>query len=356
MKAVRATPERGFDVWTELWRLAQPADIVGWTSTLGIVFFGSSAGCSSRRCPRRATAPWRAWASGRMSARSARPVVLSLFCLPGALMSLRFPAFLALVSLLVVPVAADEKVDHDFNWKLRREAAERPKVMQTLHVLTDVHGPRLTGSPNYKAAGRLGREATHRVGPGERTPGALGLRPSRAGATNASRRFVVSPYTDTLTVEVVAWTPGTNGAVRGQAVQIVLAGAARRRRRWPRSSSARRRTSKARLCWWARRPWSRGVRAARQAPRRCGTEDAVRPEQPQPQPDVAADDGGGRRTAGPAAGPGAPDRQPGRREARRVPRRQRRAGPRERRAAASTARCAPSTTAPSTSPRPCRPS
>jgi PAT family beta-lactamase induction signal transducer AmpG len=38
LKVMRATPGRGFDVWTELWRLVQPADLVGWTSTLGVVF------------------------------------------------------------------------------------------------------------------------------------------------------------------------------------------------------------------------------------------------------------------------------------------------------------------------------
>ena len=44
LKVMRATPERGFDLWTELWRLAQPADIVGWTSTLGVVFFAIIGG------------------------------------------------------------------------------------------------------------------------------------------------------------------------------------------------------------------------------------------------------------------------------------------------------------------------
>ena len=47
-------------------------------------------------------------------------------------MSLRLPAILTTALLLVVPIAADEKVDRDTNWKLRREAAERPQVMQTL--------------------------------------------------------------------------------------------------------------------------------------------------------------------------------------------------------------------------------
>ena len=44
LKAMRATPGRGLDLWTELWRLAAPADVVGWTSTLGVVLFAAIAG------------------------------------------------------------------------------------------------------------------------------------------------------------------------------------------------------------------------------------------------------------------------------------------------------------------------
>ena len=132
----------------------------------------------------------------------------------------RFPATLAVVLVLAAPLAADETIDRDMNWKIRREAAERPQVMQTLHVLTDVYGPRLTGSPNYKAAAdwavkqltSWGLENAH-------------LEPwdfGHPGWTNErASGFVVAPYTDTLTLEVVGWTPGTNGTVRGQAVQIL---------------------------------------------------------------------------------------------------------------------------------------
>ena len=44
LKAMRASPERGFDLWTELWKLAAPADIVGWTSALGVVLFALIGG------------------------------------------------------------------------------------------------------------------------------------------------------------------------------------------------------------------------------------------------------------------------------------------------------------------------
>jgi hypothetical protein len=38
-------------------------------------------------------------------------------------------------------------------WKIRQEATSRSQILATLHMFTDVYGPRLTGSPNLKAAG-----------------------------------------------------------------------------------------------------------------------------------------------------------------------------------------------------------
>ena len=45
-----------------------------------------------------------------------------------------------------------ETIDRDVYWKIRAEAVERSQILNTLHMLTDVYGPRLTGSPNLKGA------------------------------------------------------------------------------------------------------------------------------------------------------------------------------------------------------------
>ena len=47
---------------------------------------------------------------------------------------------------------AQERVDSDINAKIRKEATGNTKILHTMHYLTDVYGPRLTGSPNHKAA------------------------------------------------------------------------------------------------------------------------------------------------------------------------------------------------------------
>src|SRR5687767_15930574 len=61
-------------------------------------------------------------------------------------------------------LAAEERPDEAVFWKIRQEATARSQILQTLHVLTDVYGPRLTGSPNLKAAGEWAIEQMHAWG------------------------------------------------------------------------------------------------------------------------------------------------------------------------------------------------
>lgn len=123
-------------------------------------------------------------------------------------------------AVLVAPMAADESVDHDMNWKLRRLASEQSQVMQTLHMLTDVYGPRLTGSPSYEAAAKWAVEQLTAWGLKN-----AHLEPWDFGhpgwSNERASMLMVSPVADTLTGEVLAWTPGTQGTVRAAAVQIV---------------------------------------------------------------------------------------------------------------------------------------
>lgn len=68
---------------------------------------------------------------------------------------MRFPAFL-LIALLAVPAAAQqpdrEPIDSTAVRTIVAEAAERGQVAEIAAWLTDLHGPRLTGSPNLERA------------------------------------------------------------------------------------------------------------------------------------------------------------------------------------------------------------
>jgi hypothetical protein len=117
--------------------------------------------------------------------------------------------------------SAQERLDADMQWKIRREATDNSQLMRTLQVLTDVYGPRLTGSPNLKDASEWvvktatswGLKNAHLEPWNFGHPGWLNERLSV---------HVVSPVKDALVVEALAWTPGTNGAVTAQTVPLEL--------------------------------------------------------------------------------------------------------------------------------------
>jgi len=125
------------------------------------------------------------------------------------------------VALAAVTARADEATSRDIYWKIRREAAENSQIMKTLHVLTDVYGPRLTGSPNLKSAGEWAVTQMESWGftNGRLEPWDFG----KPGWLN--ERFtahLVSPVKDALVGEVLAWTPSTSGPVTGSVVNLIL--------------------------------------------------------------------------------------------------------------------------------------
>lgn len=116
--------------------------------------------------------------------------------------------------------ARPERVNAEVYWKIRREAQENSRLMQTVHVLTDRYGPRLTGSPNFKAAADWAAKQMEEWGLRN-----VRLEPwdfKHPGWQNERlSAHLVAPVKDHLVCEALAWTPSTNGAARGQAVQVV---------------------------------------------------------------------------------------------------------------------------------------
>jgi carboxypeptidase Q len=110
--------------------------------------------------------------------------------------------------------------DPDIQARIRKEGTENSQIMRTMHFLTDVYGPRLTGSPNHKAAAEWaikqmaswGFDNTHLEPWDFGHPGWLNERASG---------HVISPYKEPLVFEVLAWTPSTNGAITGKVYQMI---------------------------------------------------------------------------------------------------------------------------------------
>src|SRR6187549_1893611 len=125
---------------------------------------------------------------------------------------------LVMVALTATPFA-QEKLDKDIEWKIRREATDNSQIMHTMHFLTDVYGPRLTGSPNLKAAQDWVVKETTRWGlkNAHLEPWSFG----HPGWVNERLSVhAISPFKDSLVTEALAWTPGTSGAVTAQVVQL----------------------------------------------------------------------------------------------------------------------------------------
>lgn len=124
------------------------------------------------------------------------------------------------LTLAAAPPPPGERIDHETNARIREEARERSQIMKTLHVLTDVYGPRLTGSPNHKAAAEWAVKQMTEWGfeNGRLEPWDFG----RTGWLNERfSGFIVSPVRDSLVGEVLGWTPSTSGTVVADAIQIV---------------------------------------------------------------------------------------------------------------------------------------
>jgi carboxypeptidase Q len=130
-------------------------------------------------------------------------------------MSLRKP-FIAIL-LLAAPLFA--QLDPDINSKIRQEETQHSQIMHTMHFLADVYGPRLTGSPNHKAAAEWAlREMTQwgftnaHLEPWDfGHPGWLNERASG---------YMLTPIQSRLDFRVLGWTPSTKGTVTAEAVVI----------------------------------------------------------------------------------------------------------------------------------------
>jgi hypothetical protein len=127
-------------------------------------------------------------------------------------------ALLCLVPLLVI---AQEQVDLSVVNRIKSEAVENSKIMDYLFYLTDVNGPRLAGSPGYKAAGDWVVKTLTEVG-------ISNPRLEKWGPFNRGWDFtyysghMIEPSYLPLIGAPVAWTAGTNGPVTGDAMMAQI--------------------------------------------------------------------------------------------------------------------------------------
>lgn len=126
--------------------------------------------------------------------------------------------------LLVLSVFAPltlAQVSTDIGRAIREEEKNNSQIMKTMHYFTDVYGPRLTGSPNHKAAADWAVKQMLAWGFDKAELEAWDF--GHPGWVNErASGFIVSPVQDSLVFEVLSWTPGTKKAVTAQAFNMVL--------------------------------------------------------------------------------------------------------------------------------------
>ena len=119
-----------------------------------------------------------------------------------------------------VLIAQDAK-QADIYAAIRKEANDNSKILNTLHYFTDVYGPRLTGSPNHVNAAKWAAREMLSWGFDN-----AALEPFEFGhpgwVDERNTGLMLRPVQDTLTYEVLAWTPSTKGVVTADAVSLVI--------------------------------------------------------------------------------------------------------------------------------------
>jgi len=131
----------------------------------------------------------------------------------------------AIIAILIgLPLAAQwpaaEKLDLDAIYRIKDEGLQRSKVMEIESYLTDVYGPRLTGSPNIKEAAEWAQKTMREWGLAN-----VHLETWPFGRGWQNQMFVaqaLTPRAYPIIGYPKAWTPGTNGQVTGEAVLAII--------------------------------------------------------------------------------------------------------------------------------------
>ena len=129
----------------------------------------------------------------------------------------------ALIGLVMSPTlmaqVTAEKVDTAMVDKIKEEGLQRSQVMESISYLTDVHGPRLTGSPLTKVAGEWTKKKLSEWGLEDSHLESWG--PFGRGWTlEACSVNLVEPHYTALIAHPKAWTPSTSKTIRSEPIYL----------------------------------------------------------------------------------------------------------------------------------------
>jgi carboxypeptidase Q len=126
---------------------------------------------------------------------------------------------LAACSLAILPALAQAPELANVKTQLREQETKDSQLMWWLHEVTDVYGPRLTGSPGLRAAQDFAVGQMVKWGFSNVHLEAWNF--NHPGWQNWDLEAnTISPFQQPLNVRAVSWTPGTNGPVQGTVLVV----------------------------------------------------------------------------------------------------------------------------------------
>src|SRR5262247_233930 len=123
--------------------------------------------------------------------------------------------------IFAFPASAQEPVDQSVIARIKTEGFQHSQVMETLFYLTDVYGPRLRGSANYKAAAEWAVKTLNQWGMSDARlePGGF---TGRGWTVNKFNVEMTVPQYLHVIAYPLAWSPATKGVVSGQPVIVEI--------------------------------------------------------------------------------------------------------------------------------------
>ncbi|MEN0055108.1 MAG: M20/M25/M40 family metallo-hydrolase [Mucilaginibacter sp.] len=120
---------------------------------------------------------------------------------------------------LAFPAFAQETVDQAAVQKIREEGLNHSKVMETAFYLTDVSGPRLSGSPGLKRAQDWAVNQLKSWGLANAKVESWG-KFGKGWEVQKNYAAITLPYYHAIIAIPKAWTPGTNGLIKSDVVVV----------------------------------------------------------------------------------------------------------------------------------------
>ncbi len=132
-------------------------------------------------------------------------------------------AALSLTGILSLSAQSGESIDLGALQRIKEEGLDRSKVMDTTWWLTDMYGPRLTNSPQMRAAADWTVKKLNEWGLANVKQEPWGVEFGRGWSNQRTVVHVVKPEPWPVIAYARAWTPGTNGPVTAEAMLAPMA-------------------------------------------------------------------------------------------------------------------------------------